>query len=161
MIEDLISQDHERIINSYFQYKLTKSQNEAEESFNNVIKDICKLFIAEEVTLFPLINKIPELEGKLVKELIEEHDEIKNILNELYNNSTYQFFNETFEILMEDIMNHFLREEKELYPVIKQHISKTLENEIYDLFNKRNNIIEKDLRCMLTNKSQDYNSYFT
>ena len=58
-------------------------------------------------------------------------------------------------------MNHFLREEKELYPVIKQHISKTLENEIYDLFNKRNNIIEKDLRCMLTNKSQDYNSYFT
>jgi len=81
-------------------------------------KDLHHHFVLEENYLLPLINQYPALQAGLNR-MVNEHYELKNIINENSLNISY----ESIEALRRNLDAHIRFEERELFPSIEQTIS--------------------------------------
>jgi hemerythrin-like domain-containing protein len=81
-------------------------------------KDLHHHFNLEENYLIPLTNHYPGLQNGLER-MVNEHYELKNIINENSLNISY----ESIEELRRNLDSHIRFEERELFPLIEQTIS--------------------------------------
>ena len=162
MFQDYIIQDHESIIHNYFLYRNCDDRSVAKQYFDNLIRDTCQLFIGEELILYPIIQKHLEVNKEIIRDLIDEHQDIKNLFEDLRSNYDSEYFDKKLTLIMEDLMNHFFKEEKELFPKIKNALSKTEENELTEIFKRRKKpqFNEINIDKMLISKSEDFSNLF-
>ena len=84
-IENLILQDHTLIKTVYEKFKSCTSKEEAEKWRNELVYEIARHSIAEEIVLYPLMRKkLPEGES-LFQDSIKEHHEVKENLSRAKN----------------------------------------------------------------------------
>jgi hypothetical protein len=115
-IEELVIFDHYELKKMYEEYKAELDIKEAKKWFNQIVWELCRHSVGEELILYPLVKKyVPDGEN-IANESIKEHRETKEKLVELQsldyekNNLT---FNEIFEKMMMGLFDHISKEESE------------------------------------------------
>jgi hemerythrin-like domain-containing protein len=101
-------------------------------------KDLLHHFELEERYLDPLKNQYSVLEPDLIR-MMNEHYEVKNIINEISLNPTYRSIDE----LRKQLDDHIRFEERHLFPLIEQTITYDQRERIGKLLQH-----EKDANCM-------------
>ncbi len=101
-------------------------------------KDLQHHFDMEERYLIPLKDKYHQLENPLER-MIQEHYELKSIINEISLNPTHQ----TIDELRKKLDDHIRFEERVLFPLIEETISLPEREKIGKVLQN-----EKDANCM-------------
>jgi hemerythrin-like domain-containing protein len=114
LIDD-IKQDHRELEEYYQNYKQNTNINhdEANKWFHAFTLELSRHAVAEELVLYPLMEKLNEKGRLLAKESREEHEKTKQVLYKLQNMSNSVDFDATFDSLFSDLKSHIEKEETE------------------------------------------------
>eukprot|EP00742_Colponemidia_sp_Colp-10_P009316 GILJ01010148.1.p1 GENE.GILJ01010148.1~~GILJ01010148.1.p1 ORF type:complete len:188 (-),score=37.50 GILJ01010148.1:140-703(-) len=132
----LIIQEHrevdqmaERVLNAGIGMK-----DEKRRFFNQIVHDLSQHAVIEEMILYPLLReRVVGEGGPLAEHSLEEHQEVKNKLNELDNMDIEDpAFNMKFRSLMESLHHHVFEEENKILPALKAKMSPQELSDFYD-----------------------------
>ncbi len=158
-IENLILQDHNLIKTVYEKFKSSPSKEEAEKWRNELVYEIARHSIAEELILYPLLRKkLPEGES-LFQESIKEHHEIKENLYKAQGiDPSSEDFKKKINNVMDLLMKHVEKEEKEILPSLTKHISEEERIKAGNAFSRRKLIVPTRPHTMVPEDPPTLNS---
>jgi hemerythrin-like domain-containing protein len=158
-IENLIVQDHTLIKTVYDKFKTCSSKEEAEKWRNELVYEIARHSIAEEIILYPLMRKkLPDGET-LYQNSIKEHHEVKQ---SLYKAQGIDPFSEDFKKKVNDVMDllmkHIQKEEKEILPSLTKNVSEEERIKAGNSFSRRKLIVPTRPHTMVPESPPSLNS---
>ena len=122
-IDRLIIGDHTLVRTIYDKFKMC-SRKEANEWRNQLIYEIARHSVSEELILYPLMRKrIPEGE-KWYQDSIQDHQKIKELLQEVQSmDPSSSDFGSKVDETMKVLLSHIDEEEIQLLPLIRKTFS--------------------------------------
>ena len=153
-----LAHKHEEVMSLYFTCRDSQDEKSAKVYFNDLISKVCKLFIGEELFIYPIVWSVDPSHINVLRELVCEHMNIKFLLNELCEEKRNENYEIKLRLTMENLMNHFFKEE-EMYKEIKEKISEEERSNIYNGFGRLNRMKSISNKDLLTNKSEEFTNY--
>ncbi len=122
-ILDLIRKDHRQVETLFKEIENTNNNQELYDRFNELYKEINLHAKVEEQTFYPAIRESGD-HNQLVNEAQKEHDEAKELLEEIASLSPASTeFEQKIRQLKEAIQHHVQEEEKEVFPLVSECMS--------------------------------------
>jgi hypothetical protein len=158
-IENLIIQDHTVIKTVYDKFKTCTIKEEAEKWRNELVYEIARHSIAEEIILYPLMRKkLPDGEN-LFQNSIKEHHEVKENLYKAQGIDPYsEDFKKKVSDVMDLLMKHIQKEEKEILPSLAKHVTEEDRIKAGNSFSRRKLIVPTRPHTMVPETPPTLNS---
>jgi hemerythrin superfamily protein len=126
---ELLKQDHQKVKELFEQAEDSEAGTEQKRIFNQIKTELETHARIEESVFYPAMQKHQELE-EMVREALEEHNQVKILLKEMENLvNDGEKFESKFQMLMEDVEHHAEEEEEgKMFPKVRQIVDReTLE----------------------------------
>ena len=124
---DLILNDHNEAKELYEKYKKTNEKNVKKNICNNLIKKLVQHDEVEQLLVYPLLREnIGGKNGEYHYERsLSEHQEHRNLLYKVKQSNINNDldFDKKLEDAMKSVFDHVKKEESEVLPLLKEHIS--------------------------------------
>ncbi len=122
-ILDLIKKDHCQVETLFKEIENSNNNQELYDRFNELYKEINLHAKVEEQTFYPAICEYED-NNQLVNEAQKEHDEAKELLEEIASLSPASTeFEKKIRQLKEAIQHHVQEEEKEMFSLVSECMS--------------------------------------
>jgi hemerythrin superfamily protein len=119
----LLKKDHSMVSALFKEFRQAKGPTQREQTFERIRAELETHAAVEEEVFYPEIRKIPEC-SDLVKEALQEHKMVKQLLAELARmDVTDDDYVDRVEALQENVDHHVEEEESEIFPLVKKHLS--------------------------------------
>jgi len=115
---ELLENDHDKVEELFEQVKATEDTSEHRQLFKKIREELETHAHIEETIFYPAIKGYEELED-MVLESLEEHQQVKNLLEKLPNITDDKEFDADLKVLMEDVEHHVEEEEDEMFPEVE------------------------------------------
>jgi hemerythrin superfamily protein len=120
---EMLKNDHRKVDQLFEQMNNAEEFSEKTELFQK-IKDELQLHASlEESSFYPLFSEKPGFED-LVEDSIDDHQEVKSLLEEISAIEDEDEFDERIDELMESVQYHVEQEENEFFPRVEAILSK-------------------------------------
>jgi hemerythrin-like domain-containing protein len=124
----MLKEDHQRVRNLFAQYEGTSDAEAkwrvAEEAFVELETHVQ----LEETIFYPSVNEETEEGPGLVKESLQEHATVKQLIQELRQMGPQsQEFDAKFHDLMQNVEHHVQEEEAEMFPLAEEELAEDLD----------------------------------
>jgi hemerythrin superfamily protein len=116
---DLLMQDHKTLKRLFKQAKNAKDVKKQRRIFAHINTELSIHDYIEETVFYPEMEQYEELK-EMMEEALEEHDEIKTLLNEMASLVGSSEFDSSLQELIENVETHIEQEETELFPKIRE-----------------------------------------
>ena len=124
MAFELLKQDHRKVADLFSQAEQATTDKQKQQLFEQIKAELENHTQIEETVLYPTLQKYEELKD-YVLEAIEEHRQVKTLLQEierLTNGS--EKFDAKLKVMKENVEHHVEEEEKEMFPDAQKTLSK-------------------------------------
>ena len=120
---ELLETDH-RLVESLFAKVKANEDGNNEATFRKIKEELDVHAHIEETIFYPhLLDKGDKELKKIVREGVEEHGQVKELLAELANMSgTSPTFKAKLTVVMENVEHHVKEEEDEMFPMVQDQI---------------------------------------
>ena len=158
-IDKLIIGDHTLVRTIYDKFKTTINPEEQAKWRNELVYEIARHSIAEELILYPLIrDNFPDGE-KLYQDSINEHHHVKENLYQAEHTNPYTpEFKTKVNDVMEVLVKHMDKEEKEMLPMLLKYISEEKRIKAGNQFMRRKLIVPTRPHTMIPEDPPTLNS---
>jgi len=158
-IEHLIIADHTLVRNIYDKFKSASNKEDMDKWRNELVYEIARHSIAEEVVMYPVIReKFPDGE-KWFQTLTSEHHDVKQNLYDAANvDMNANDFKDKVRIVMDLLVKHIQKEEKELLPLLNKYISEDNLVSMGNSFSRRKFIVPTRPHTMVPEDPPTLNS---
>lgn len=116
---DLLRSDHERVSALFDQVELTSDETERVELIERIRYELMIHAMIEEKVFYPYFAQKEGLED-LVEQAVEDHQEIKVLLEEINQASNRQIRDDKLAQLMSKVELHIKDEEEDLFPRVEK-----------------------------------------
>jgi hemerythrin superfamily protein len=121
---DLIKKDHREVEQLYEQWKSARSFEKRKDIIGQISNELSKHAAAEEVVLYPVTRHTVQSGGDyLADHSLGEHQQIKETLDRLLNNTTEQEMASSVPRLMDIVQKHVHEEENDMIPKMRANLS--------------------------------------
>lgn len=118
----LLKRDHSTVSALFKDFEKAKV-SEREEIFEKIRQELEVHAALEEEIFYPEVKKIPEC-ADLVKEALQEHKMVKQLLAEIARMDAGDAdYKDRVSALRDNVEHHVEEEESELFPLVKKHLS--------------------------------------
>ncbi len=141
-IDNLVIRDHTVAKSIYEKFCACINKDEAVKWRNQLVYEIAVHSLAEEIILYPVIKSdLPNGEF-LYNQSIQEHRQLKDDLYKAQNLDPSNLeFRSRVKIVMEDLIKHIEKEEKEILPLLDKHVPMNRRIELGGQFERRKLIV--------------------
>lgn len=120
---ELLRFDHMKVEVLYQRYKMSEDADARQELFDQIRSSLEAHMEIEESIFYPACRE-QGIEISRVDESLEEHHQVKLLLNEIEQLSLDdERAQAKFRVVMEDIRHHVREEEEELFPAVRKNMS--------------------------------------
>jgi iron-sulfur cluster repair protein YtfE (RIC family) len=122
---ELLKEDH-RKVDGYFQEVKADEDKDHEKTFKKIKAELDIHAHVEEVIFYPyLLEAGGEELQKIVREGVEEHAQVKTLLQEMSElRGKDDVFKAKLKVLMENVEHHVEEEESEMFPLVEDEVEK-------------------------------------
>jgi hemerythrin superfamily protein len=155
-IIDKVKQDHKELEEAYSNYKKYHKEGNEEEAgkwFNQFVWEISRHAVTEELVLYPLIASQGEKGQKLADASRDDHQQTKNMLEEIQNIKDDDAFEKKFDEIMHVLREHISKEEKEDLVYLQQNVDQGGREAAGTTFALGKNIVPTKPHAGVPNKS--------
>jgi hemerythrin superfamily protein len=126
---EMLKADHQKVRNLFSRYTTTSDQKEKRKIADQVFVELEIHTQLEETVFYPTFAEETDKEGKqLVTESLEEHQAVKELIDELRDLDDDAEFDSKFHALMADVQHHVEEEESEMFPKAEEALEESLED---------------------------------
>ena len=133
----MLKADHQKVRELFQQYEATRDPSTKREVAEQVFIELETHAQLEENVFYPAVNEETEDGPALVKESLEEHETVKNLIQELRGMAPEtDAFKAKFQELMDNVEHHVEEEEAAMFPLAEQELEedmKDLRDEMQEL----------------------------
>ncbi|MEW6055097.1 MAG: hemerythrin domain-containing protein [Bdellovibrionota bacterium] len=126
---ELLKDDHENVKNLFDQVRTADGVDEKRELFEEIRDELLLHAHIEETIFYPVFQNRDGFQ-EIVKEAIEEHQEMKKLLREISDTEDDEEMESMLEDLIECVEHHVEEEETEFFPKVKKSLDQTEINEL-------------------------------
>jgi hypothetical protein len=141
-INNLIIRDHTVAKNIYEKFCAFINKEEAVKWRNQLVYEIIVHSLAEEIVLYPVLkSELPN--GEMIYNTsIQEHRQVKEDLYKAQSLDPSDIdFRNRVKVVMDDLLKHIEKEEKEVLPLLDKHVSLNKRVELGNQFERRKLIV--------------------
>jgi hemerythrin-like domain-containing protein len=133
----MLKADHQKVRDLFQQYEATRDPGAKREVAEQVFIELETHAQLEENVFYPAVNEETDEGPELVKESLEEHETVKNLIQELRGlPQDTDAFEAKFQELMDNVEHHVEEEESEMFPLAEEELEedmKDLRDEMQEL----------------------------
>jgi hemerythrin superfamily protein len=116
----LLTSDHEAVRQLFKEFEASTEPAAQQRVAQRICAELTVHAQIEERIFYPEVRSVSELED-MVRESIEEHQQLKTLVNELEPLPPEdELFQPKMKVLMEDVEHHAGEEEKEMFPKVRE-----------------------------------------
>jgi len=124
----MLKEDHQRVKDLFAQYEGTSNAEAKGSLAEEVFVELETHAQLEESIFYPSVNEETEEGPALVKESLEEHATVKQLIQELRQMGPQsQGFDAKFHELMHNVEHHVAEEEAEMFPLAEEELAEDLD----------------------------------
>jgi hypothetical protein len=158
-IENLVLADHILIRSVYEKFNSASSKEEAEKWRNELVYEIARHSLAEEIIMYPIMRaKFPDGE-KWFQDSNEEHHQVKK---NLYDAQSLDINSPDFKNKIKNVMDlliqHINKEENEVLPMLKKYVNEEERIKAGNSFSRRKLIVPTRPHTMVPESPPTLNS---
>lgn len=151
----LLAADHNKVKSLFDEY-MAADENKKKEITGKICEELAIHAEAEEKIIYPRIRKISSEADNLIRQSIEEHDEIRKHIREINPAQDMAENNKHMEMMKTAALDHIKKEETQVFPMAESDLkgeSLGLAGDIlaFKARNKGAEMVEK-IRSMMPNK---------
>ena len=122
---ELLKEDH-RIVDGYFQEVKANEDANHEKTFKKIKAELDVHAHVEEVIFYPHLLKVGSEDlQKIVREGVEEHTQVKTLLEDLSGlRGGDDVFKAKLKVLMENVEHHVQEEEDEMFSMVEEEVDR-------------------------------------
>ncbi len=122
---ELLVDDHNKLKTLFGKVNETEDEKTKHNLFQQIRKELESHTKIEEEIFYPAVKTTEGLED-IVKEGIQEHHQTDLFIREIENLADgSDVFDPKLKVLMEGVEHHIQEEEKEMFPKVRKHFSKS------------------------------------
>jgi hemerythrin superfamily protein len=127
---EMLEADHQKVKDLFSKYMDTSDQKAKRKIAEQVCIELEIHAQLEETVFYPAFAEEADADGKqLVTESLEEHQEVKELIDELRDlDGDDAEFDSKFHALMDDVEHHVEEEESEMFPKAEEALEAQLED---------------------------------
>jgi hemerythrin-like domain-containing protein len=123
----MLRADHQRVRDLFQEYEAATDQQAKRDIAEEAFVELETHAQLEEQIFYPAVNEETEEGPELVKEALEEHQTVKQLIQALRDASDFQGFDATFTALVRHIEHHVEEEESEMFPLAEVELEEDLD----------------------------------
>jgi hemerythrin-like domain-containing protein len=124
----MLKEDHQRVKDLFAQYEGTSDAEAKRTLAEQVFVELETHAQLEENIFYPSVNEETEEGPELVKESLEEHATVKQLIQELRQMGPHSNgFDAKFHELMHNVEHHVEEEEAEMFPLAEEELAEDLD----------------------------------
>jgi hemerythrin-like domain-containing protein len=124
----MLKEDHQRVKELFAQYEGTSNAEAKSTLAEEVFVELETHAQLEENIFYPSVNEETEEGPELVKESLQEHATVKQLIQELRQMGPQsQGFDAKFHELMQNVEHHVAEEEAEMFPLAEEELAEDLD----------------------------------
>jgi len=124
----LLKADHQRVKDLFTPYEATENVETKRTLAEQVFVELDMHAQLEENVFYPAVNEETEEGPELVKESLEEHATVKQLMQELWQMGPQSHgFDAKFHELMHHVEHHVEEEEAEMFPLAEEELAEDLD----------------------------------
>jgi hemerythrin superfamily protein len=122
---ELLKQDHQKVKKLFEQAEDSEAGTEQKRIFRQIKTELETHARIEEAVFYPAMQKHQELK-EMVREALEEHNQVKSLLKEMENVvDDSEKFESKLQMLMEDVEHHAEEEEEgKMFPKVREIVDR-------------------------------------
>jgi hemerythrin-like domain-containing protein len=127
---EMLKADHQKVMDLFSEYAATSDQKAKRQIATRVFVELETHAQLEEIVFYPAFAEEADEEGKqLVTESLEEHQEVKELIEELRDLEADEAeFDAKFCALMDNVQHHVEEEESEMFPEAEEALETFMED---------------------------------
>jgi hemerythrin superfamily protein len=125
----MLKADHQKVRELFQQYAATRDPSTKREVAAQVFIELETHAQLEEHVFYPAVNEETEEGPELVKESLEEHETVKNLIQELRGMAPdTDAFKAKFHELMDHVAHHVEEEEAAMFPLAEEELEEDMQD---------------------------------
>lgn len=138
---ELLQADHDKVRELFDEYEAAGDRKT--KAKQHIVEEVCTALEIhtklEEEIFYPAIKALGEKEGnKLIAESIEEHQVVKNLIEEIRElDSDDEQYEAKFTVLMENVKHHIEEEEQEMFPLAEEELGDVTDSLLEEMLERR------------------------
>jgi hemerythrin superfamily protein len=127
---EMLKADHQKVMDLFSEYAATSDQKAKRQIATQVFVELETHAQLEEIVFYPAFAEEADEEGKqLVTESLEEHQAVKELIEELRGLKADEAeFDAKFRALMDNVQHHVEEEESEMFPEAEEALETFMED---------------------------------
>jgi hemerythrin superfamily protein len=121
---ELIRSDHQKVKNLFEQVRRAESHEQKRRVFRLIRHELTVHAEMEEAIFYPAFEQSEGFEERL-DEALEEHDEVRDLLEEMEETEEAEEFDDLFEELVDAVEHHVAEIEGEFFPKARDLLSES------------------------------------
>jgi len=123
----MLKEDHRRVRDLFQEYEAVSDPRVKRELAEEACTELEIHAELEEQIFYPTVNEETEDGPELVKESLEEHETMKNLIQELRDmGSDNKAFDAKFKELIQNVEHHVEEEENEMFPMAEEELEEDM-----------------------------------
>ena len=124
----MLKADHQRVKDLFAQYEAADNVNTKRTLADQVFRELDTHTQLEENVFYPTVNEETDAGPELVKDSLEEHQTMKQLMMELRDMAyDTDAFETKFQALIRTVAHHVEEEEAEMFPLAEQELTDALD----------------------------------
>ena len=124
----MLKADHQRVKDLFAQYEAADNVNTKRTLADQVFRELDTHTQLEENVFYPTVNEETDAGPELVKDSLEEHQTMKQLMMELRDMAyDTDAFETKFRALLRTVAHHVEEEEAEMFPLAEQELTDALD----------------------------------
>ena len=124
----MLKEDHQRVRDLFAQYDAANNAEAKRRVAEEAFVELETHAQLEETIFYPSVNEETEEGPELVKESLQEHATVKQLIQELRRmGPQHKEFHAKFHELMQNVEHHVEEEENEMFPLAEAQLAEDLE----------------------------------
>lgn len=141
-IIDVLTKDHREVNQMFGRFQRANKPETLDEIAKEIIRELSIHAAIEEQFVYPLIRRKVDDGDGLADHAIDEHQEVKELLDKLEKmEPTQKQFTQTMEKLIESVREHVAEEEGEVLPKLREATTADLRGKVGELAGKAKSVV--------------------
>ena len=141
-IIDVLTKDHSEVNQLFGRFARASKPETLDELGKEIIRELSIHAAIEEQFVYPLLRRKVDDGGELANHSIEEHQEVKELLDKLEKSDSSQAaYVQTMERVIENVREHIAEEEGEILPKLRATTSADTRRAVGEIADKAKSIV--------------------
>jgi len=125
----MLKADHQKVRDLFHQYEATRDPSAKREVAEQVFIELETHAQLEENVFYPAVNEETEEGPELVKESLEEHEAMKQLIQALRSmGPDLSAFDAKFRALLQNVEHHVAEEEAAMFPLAEEELEEDMQD---------------------------------